>query len=255
MKHRIFGKKKLIFILLILFWAAVLITVFALTAAERAAAGERKRPVYSVARDDQKIALTFNAAWGDETTEEILDCLQANGIKATFFIVGEFADRYPESIKKIFAAGHELGNHSMRHRDPTQQGAAEVLSDILQCSDRLWYLTGVSPTLYRAPAGSYDNKTLEAAESLGMTAIQWSADSIDWKDPSPETIVSRILKRVSPGGILLFHLGKENTAAALPELIAALKEQGYGFCTVSELLLPGETSVDPDGVQRPVAGK
>ena len=249
MKYRVFGKKQVIWFVAAVIWSIVLLTVIILSATRAVNAQAKRLPVYSVAREDKKIALTFNCAWGDETTDGILEILKEHDIKATFFFVGEFAEKYPESVKKINNAGHEIGNHSMRHLDPTKQEIAEIAADIEQCNTLLYKLTGVKPTLYRAPSGSYNNDTVDAAESLGMTAIQWSADSIDWKDPPPETISQRILKKAAPGGILLFHLGKENTLQALPEILAGLAAQGYEFETVSQLLLPGDTFVDADGVQ------
>ena len=251
MRYRVFGKKQVIWIAAAAVWVAVLLAVLILSATRAVNAGAKLLPVYSVARDDKKIALTFNCAWGDETTDGVLEILHENGVKATFFFVGTFAEEYPESVKKICNAGHEPGNHSMYHTDPAKQSFAELSSDIDACSDLLYSLTGVRPKLYRAPSGAYSNDTVTAAQELGLAPVQWSADSIDWKDPSPDTIVRRIEKRVSPGGILLFHLGKQNTLEALPEVISALRSQGYEFCTVSELLLPGETYVDASGVQRP----
>ena len=250
MRYRVFGKKQVIWIAAAAVWAAVLLAVLILSATRAVNAGAKLLPVYSVARDDKKIALTFNCAWGDETTDGVLEILHENGVKATFFFVGTFAEAYPESVKKICNAGHEPGNHSMCHTDPTKQSFAEISSDIDACNDLLYSLTGVRPKLYRAPSGAYSNDTVTAAQELGLAPVQWSADSIDWKDPSPDTIVRRIEKRVSPGGILLFHLGKQNTLEALPEVISVLITQGYEFCTVSELLLPGETYVDGNGVQR-----
>ena len=250
MKYRLIGKKQIGWAVMAAVWLAVIITVIVLTATNRVNAEARRVPVYSVERADRAIALTFNAAWGDETTDEILDMLKENGVRATFFFVGTFAEKYPESVKKIANAGHEIANHSMRHRDPTKQTYGEISADISACSDVLYALTGVYPTLYRAPSGAYDNKTVEAAEALGLTAVQWSADSIDWKDPSPGKITERILNKTKPGGILLFHLGKENTLRALPGLLRELRSQGYEFVTVGELLLPGETYVDANGIQR-----
>ncbi len=251
MRYRVFGKKQVIWIVAAAVWAAVLIVVLILSATRAVSAGAKLLPVYSVARDDKKIALTFNCAWGDETTDGVLEILRENGVKATFFFVGTFAQKYPESVKKICNAGHEPGNHSMYHNDPAKQSFTEISSDIEECNALLYSLTGVRPTLYRAPSGAYSNDTVAAAQELGLVSVQWSADSIDWKDPSPDTILRRIEKRVSPGGILLFHLGKQNTLDALPEVLSSLKSQGYEFCTVSELLLPGETYVDANGVQRP----
>jgi len=252
LKFRVFGKKQVFTIILIVIWAAVLLTVIILTATRAVNAEERRIPVYSVETDEKKIAVTFNAAWGDETTDEILDILNENNIKATFFLVGTYAKAYPDSVKRIYNAGHELGNHSLKHTDPVKQEYADIIADMSDCGDIIYSLTGTFPLVYRAPSGSYDNKTVEAAESLGMTVVQWSADSIDWKNISAEKLTERILSKTTPGGILLFHLGKENTASALPEIISRLKEEGYSFVTVSELLIQGESYVDANGVQRAI---
>ena len=178
MKYQIFGKKQITMTVLIIIWAAVLLTVIILTATKAVSANAEKIPVYSVKRDDKKIALTFNAAWGDETTDEILSILSENDIRATFFIVGSFANSFPESVKKIHNAGHELGNHSLKHLDPVKQEYSEIISDMSACGDIIYSLTGAFPLVYRAPSGSYDSKTVEAAENLGMTAVQWSADPL-----------------------------------------------------------------------------
>lgn len=248
MRYRAIGKKQIGWAIMALVWLAVIITVIVLTATKQVSAEARRVPVYSVARADKTAALTFNAAWGDETTDAILEILKKYNVRATFFFVGTFAEKYPESVKKIANAGHGIANHSMRHTDPTKQTYGEIVSDISACNDVLYALTGVYPTLYRAPSGAYDNKTVEAAEALGLTAVQWSADSIDWKDPSPEKITQRILAKTAPGGILLFHLGKENTQKALPDIIEALLAEGYTFVPVNELLPEGETYVDKNGV-------
>ncbi len=252
MKYRIFGKKQVFWLIMALIWLTVIVTVVVLTATKRVNAGARRVPVYCVDRADKTISLTFNAAWGDETTDEILNILRENGVKATFFFVGTFAESYPESVKKIANEGHEIANHSMRHRDPTEQDEKALRKDISDCSDLLYSLTGIKPALYRAPAGVYNNEAIEAAGELGLTAVQWSADSIDWKDPTPERIRERIMNKTKPGAILLFHLGKENTAQALPGIIEALKNEGYTFVTVSGLLPEGERYVDAQGVMHAV---
>lgn len=163
---------------LLALWAAALAAVIALTASKAVNAAPRRIPVYAVETAEKKIALTFNCAWGDETTDGILEILRERGVRATFFFVGSFAEQYPESVRKIVNVGHEAGNHSNRHKDPTRQSFAEIAADIAACNDTLAALTGKPCALYRAPAGSYDNDTVEAAESLGMTAIQWSADPL-----------------------------------------------------------------------------
>ena len=244
------NKKTAVWAVLIALWLLVVAAVIVLTATKAADAKPRRTPVYAVARDDNKIALTFNAAWGDETTDEVLEILDRYGVRATFFFVGTFAREYPESVKKIANAGHEIANHSMRHFDPTKMDEGQLRADMEECSALLQRLTGVRPALYRAPSGAYDNKTVETAEDLGMAAVQWSADSVDWKDPSPDTIVARVRGRLASGGIVLLHLGKQNTARALPRLIEALLSDGFVPVTVGELLLPGDTYTDRAGIQR-----
>lgn len=251
LKMTVVKKKQPFLWVLLAVWFVILLAVIILNAAKTVSATPRKTPVYSVSRDDKKIALTFDCAWGDETTDAVLALLKKNGIKATFFFVGTFAQQYPETVKKICNAGHAVGNHSMAHRDPTVMDRAELLKDMTACSDLLGSLTGKQVTLYRAPSGSYNNLTVEAAASLGMTAVQWSVDSIDWKQITPEKMTQRVCSGVFPGAIVLFHLGTQNTVEALPAIIRNLQAAHYEFVTVPELLLKGDSFVDPNGRQRP----
>ncbi|MBR5409084.1 MAG: polysaccharide deacetylase family protein [Clostridia bacterium] len=246
------GRKKVFLFAALLIWLAAVVAVLYLLASSPVSAGQTVRPVYSVAREDKRIALTFDAAWDDSTTDGVLAVLNDRQVKATFFFVGSYARRYPTDVVKIHNAGHEVANHSMTHLDPVTADDETLYREISECSDVLFSLTGVAPALYRAPSGSWDARTVLAAKDLGLTAVQWSVDPVDWKDPPPETVVRRVLAKAAPGGIILLHLGKENTLEALPALIDALKAEGYTFVTVSSLLLDGDTYVDPDGVQRPV---
>ena len=251
MTYSIIGRKQIVTVVILLVWlAAISFVVFKCLSDTFASASERKIPVYSVETDEKQIALTFNCAWGDETTDEILDILKENDIKCTFFIVGEFAEKYPEAVRKIYNAGHEIANHSMHHTDPTTQEFSEIAADIDECNKLLKNITGVSEIkLYRAPSGSYDNKTVEAAQSLGMMCIQWDVDSIDWKNPSADTIVSRVCNKVKNGSVVLFHLGKENTLEALPDIINKLSLQGYSFVRVSDMVYLDNYTVDGTGRQ------
>lgn len=245
---KIKGKRTLV--LLLILWFAVLSVVFGLTLTQRVNASLKKLPVYSVDTEGEKrAAITFDAAWGDETTDGVLDVLEAYGVKASFFFVGDFAEKYPESVRKIANAGHDVGNHSMRHKDPTKQEYTELCADMSACSELLFALTGKEPKLYRAPSGAYDSDVIDAAESLGMTVVQWDDDSIDWKDISPEKMTERVFSKLSPGSILLFHLGKENTLKALPGIIEEMFAEGYELVPVSELLIKDEYYIDANGRQ------
>ena len=253
MKNGYSLKKDVLLIVLMLIWIIVMVSAVTYTIVTTASAEERRLPVYSVETADKKIALTFNCAWGTEGLDEILEVLKKEDIKCTFFFVGDFAEKYPEAVRRIYNSGHEIGNHSMRHTDPVTQEFSDIVSDINACNELLMTLTGERPSLYRAPSGSYDNKTVEAAQSLGMTAVQWDVDSIDWKNPSPEKIVSRVTGKAANGSIALFHTGKENTVKALPDVIAVLKNRGYSFCSAGELLLSGDTWIDNTGRQHPLS--
>lgn len=242
------GKKnKLLLAAIFLIWALAVGAVIFFSLTRTASATAKQLPVYSVETAEKRAALTFNCAWDDTGLDELLAILKEYDVKCTFFVVGEFAQRCPEAVRKIYNAGHELGNHSMAHGDPVKMAYAELLSDISACNELLYSLTGQPISLYRAPSGSYNDDTVEAAQALGMTAIQWDADSVDWKDKTPDEIRSRMLKKIGPGSIALFHVGRENTVAALPDILKTLQSEGYTFCTVSDLLPEGETYLDSAG--------
>lgn len=247
MRYALFSKKDISLIIILIIWVVVLIGVITATLSTSVSAVNDRIPVYSVENNSDEIALTFNCAWDDTGLDEILTVLEEENVRCTFFFVGAFAEKYPEAVRRIYNCGHEIANHSMNHSDPVEMKFEKIVSDINSCNEVLCSITGFSPGLYRAPSGSYDNKTVEAAESLGMTAVQWDVDSIDWKNPSPEKIISRVTGKATSGSIVLFHLGKENTADALPDIIEKLKNKGFSCCTVSNMLLQGETYIDNEG--------
>lgn len=249
LKFALISKKDISLIIIMVIWIIVIAGVVSVTLYTSAYAENRKLPVYSVDNEHNEVALTFNCAWDDKGLDELLEILGEEEVQCTFFFVGTFAEKYPDAVRKIYNNGHEIANHSMNHTDPVTLQFDSIVSDINKCNELLYSLTGVMPSLYRAPSGSYDNKTVEAAESLGMSAIQWNVDSIDWKDPSAEKIISRVTDKVTSGSIVLFHLGKENTLEALPEIIDVLKKDGYTFRPVSSLLLTGNTYIDNSGRQ------
>jgi polysaccharide deacetylase family sporulation protein PdaB len=211
----------------------------------------RKLPVYRVAREQKLVSLTFDAAWGNEDTQQLIDILGKYGVKATFFVVGEWVDKYPESVKALSDAGHEVMNHSNNHPHFNKLGAAEIASQINTCNDKIEAVTGVRPTLFRAPYGEYDDHVITAVENLGIKTIQWDVDSLDWKDLSAADIQQRVLSRVKPGSICLFHNAALNTPAALPGIIDSLLADGYTVVPVSEIILTGDTYIDNAGEQHP----
>ena len=216
------------------------------------AALQRQLPIYCVKKDDKVVALSFDAAWGNEDTLQLIDILGKYNIKATFFVVGEWVDKYPESVKALHDAGHEIMNHSNDHKYFSKLSAAEIISDINLCNDKIESVTGVRPTLFRPPYGDYNDNVVSTVNSIGMYPIQWDVDSLDWKDLSAQDIQSRVLKRVQPGSIVLFHNAAKNTPAALSGIIEGLLAQGYSFLPISQLIYKDNYTIDHTGRQQPV---
>lgn len=212
-------------------------------------AAEKKLPIYSVSRTDNKIAITFDCAWGNSNTDSILAELKDAGATATFFVTGEFCDKYPEDVKKIYDAGHEIGNHSDKHPKLSEMNVNDIIEDTRECSRKIKMITGEEPKLYRAPYGDYDDKAVSTVEGMGLKMIQWSVDSIDWKEPDADTIISRIEEGTVSGSILLFHNDLKNTEEALPSLLTSLKQKGFGSVKVSDLVYYDSYHIDGNGMQ------
>jgi polysaccharide deacetylase family sporulation protein PdaB len=209
-------------------------------------------PIYSVEPSDSQakpIALTFNCAWDNGDVQTILDILKQNEITATFFLVGQWAEKYPDSVKAISQAGHEIGNHSYSHADFATLEEKQLVEEISKCSSAIEQITGRVPEFMRPPSGSYSDASIAVIERMGMTPIQWDADSLDWKSVSARQIVKNVTKKAQPGSIVLLHCGAKNTAAALPNLIAKLQKDGYTFTTVGKLIYRDNYSLDHAGRQ------
>ena len=209
-------------------------------------------PIYSVEPADSQakpIALTFNCAWDNGDVQTILDILKQNEITATFFLVGQWAEKYPDSVKAISQAGHEIGNHSYSHADFATLGEKQLVEEISKCSSAIEQITGRVPEFMRPPSGSYSDASIAVIERMGMIPIQWDADSLDWKSVSSRQIVKNVMKKAQPGSIVLLHCGAKNTAAALPNLIAKLQKDGYTFTTVGKLIYRDNYSLDHAGRQ------
>ena len=214
-----------------------------------AAATQRELPVYSVEREGKYVSLTFDAAWGNEDTQQLIDILERYGVKATFFVVGQWVDKYPESVKALHDAGHEVMNHSDRHPHMTKLSPREISAELNACNDKIQAVTGARPTLFRCPYGEYDDNVIAAVRQMGMNAVQWDVDSLDWKELSAAEITKRVTGKGKPGSIVLFHNAGLHTPEALPGIIEYLQSNGYTIVPVSELLLTGDTYIDHAGRQ------
>ncbi len=211
----------------------------------------RKLPVYSVETDEEEkvIALTFDAAWGADKTQGILDIMRENDAKGTFFLVGFWLDKFPDETKAIAEAGFDIGNHSKNHLNMPKLSTDAIKDEIEYVNDKVFELTGIKPTYFRAPYGDFDNKLMTSLEELGMTGVQWSIDSLDWKGLSAKQIYDRVVPKAKSGDIVLFHNNSDHVLDALPMVLTGLKSAGFKFVKLSELVATKDYTIDINGVQ------
>ena len=210
---------------------------------------ERLLPIYSVDRTDNKIAISFDCAWGVDSTDEILTELERHDVKCTFFAVEFWVEKYPSYAQKIVEQGHELGTHSKTHPHMPNLSEEKIVEELRSSSSAIERVTGVRPTLFRPPFGDYDNKLISLCKQENLYPIQWDVDSLDWKDLSANQIATRVISGAKSGSIILCHNNGKNTAKALPLLLSTLKNKGFTFVPIGELIYKENYTIDHSGKQ------
>lgn len=213
-------------------------------------APQQPAAIYSVATDKQVVALTFDISWGDKRLEPILNVLKEKNVsQATFFLSAIWSQSHPELVKKIQEAGYEIGSHGLKHDYYSKLSDEEIHKQISNAHTILSNITGKQPNLIRMPNGDFDKRVLQIAEQLQYKVIQWDTDSMDWMNIGTDKIINRVVTRAHPGDIILMHASDsaEQTHVALPAIIDQLREKGYGFATVSELI--AQTDIQGKPVQ------
>ena len=195
----------------------------------------KPQPIFHGNISQPKVAFACNVFWGEEFLPDMLNTLDANNIKITFFVGGSWGHRFPNVVTELANRGHELGNHTYSHPHPNTLSKDKNKEQILRAEQLITELTQFKTTLYAPPYGEYNDTVLSAAADLGYTTIMWSIDTIDWQRPPAEVIISRVMKKINNGAIILMH-PTESTAKALPELIKQLQTKGYTISTVSDIL-------------------
>ena len=209
----------------------------------------RKVPVYYVQTDEMQVAISFDAAWGADKTEKILEICNQYGVKATFFLVGIWVEKYPEMVKKIYDNGFEIGTHSNTHPDMTKLSQADQKLELETSINLIKNITGQVVKLFRAPFGAYNDTLLTTTEELGLVQVQWDVDSLDWKGISAMEITTRVLNGVRNGSIILCHNNSDHILDALPIMLDRLQKRGYKITPVGELLIDGDYVIDNNGMQ------
>ena len=249
MKVLFISKKILLSYVTISFIIVSIFYVSSLKLLPSSTADNRLIPIYSVDRDDNRIAITFDVAWDDKDTVAIMNILNKYNVKASFFIVGEWLEKYPESAKLIRDNKHEILNHSDNHPYMTKLSDEEIKTEILDCDTKIYKLTGKKMGLFRPPYGDYNNNVVAVADAIDHKVIQWDVDSLDWQDLSANQICERVIGKVKSGSIILLHLGAKNTPEALPLLLKRLLDSGYKPVKVSKLIYDDNYTIDHTGMQ------
>lgn len=249
----VFNKDKIMSYIVTIFTVAVLFfTASAFNTekvVETSANSSKLLPIYCVDTTESKVAITINCAWNADDIDMILETLKNQNVKLTFFMVGDWIEKNPEAVKKIYEAGNEIGNHSYNHPHVNNLNIDKNKEQIQKCSDLVKSITGNETRLYRGPYGEYNNTVIQAAQELEHQTIQWSIDSLDYKGLTGEQMWERIEPKLEKGSIILMHNGTENTALSLNEIISKIKEKGFEIVPVSELIYKENYTIDNNGVQ------
>lgn len=250
MKLFILKKKSLVIVSVVL--ALVLCAFAGLLAISSASAKEKKTPIYCVKTEEKKVAITFDACWGADKTLDILAVLEHYDVKANFFVVQSWAEKYSDKLSTLAKSGRvEIGTHSKTHPHMARLSKKQIGEELDSSAKAIEKITGKAPTLFRPPYGEYNDTLITECENRNLQAIQWDVDSLDWKGLSASQMSARVLKSAKEGSIILMHNDGEHTVEALPLIILGLKTKGYEFVFVSDLLYKDNFIIDSSGKQVP----
>lgn len=206
-------------------------------------------PIYNVETDKNKVSLTINCAWNADDIDSILETLEKENVKVTFFMVGDWVDKFPDAVKKISEAGHEIGSHSNTHPHVTKLSYEENVKEIEESSKKIEDLTGKKVNIYRAPYGEYNDTVIKSATDNGYKTIQWNLDTLDYTGLTGEEMWNRLKDKIKKGDIILMHNGTKNTANSLEMIIKNIKEKSLNVVPISELIYQDDYTINSNGTQ------
>lgn len=206
-------------------------------------------PIYSVDTNKKQISLTINLEDEAEDIEKILSALDKCNIKVTFFVTGEWAEKYPKELKKIVGKGHEVANHSDKHIHMKDLNCEQITNEILNCSKKIQKVINKEIKIYRAPFGEFNDVILSSALDNGYIPVEYSIDTLDYEGLDASQMWDIINKELKTGAIILFHNGTENTANSLEEIIKNIQKRGYNMVKLSNLIYKENYEISPEGVQ------
>ncbi len=192
-------------------------------------------PIYRGNPAKPMVSIMINVAWGNEYLPSILETLKNNNVKATFFLDGSWTRKFPEEAKKIVMEGHEIGNHAYTHPAMSTLSNGRIEQEILRTNDIIQKATGIEPALFAPPSGDFDDRTVNIAFRYHMKTILWTADTVDWRKPTPAQWLSNVRNKIGNGTLILMH-PTESTAQSLPSLIKEIKQRNLTIGTVSQTI-------------------
>lgn len=216
---------------------------------ETSAASGKLLPIYNVQTQEKKVALTMNCAWNADDIDIILKTLEENNTKITFFMVGDWIEKFPDAVKKISDAGHEIASHSDTHPHVNNLSYEKNIEEIEKSNDKIEKITGNRTKIYRPPYGEYNNTVIKAAQDKEYFCIQWNLDTLDYTGLSGNEMWNRLKDKIKEGDIILTHNGTKNTANSLDMLIKNIKEKGLEVVRISDLIYKENYTINNNGTQ------
>jgi len=192
-------------------------------------------PIYKGHPDKPMVSFIINVAWGNEYLSDMLATLKRHNVSATFFLEGNWTKKNPELAKMIVSSGNEVGNHSYSHPDMKKLTAAQTRNQIIKTNEIIKAATGENCLWFAPPSGSYRDETVTIADELNMKTVMWTVDTVDWRKPSPEVLINRVMTKIGNGSMILMH-PTESTAKSLDRLINLIEQKKLHIGTVSELM-------------------
>lgn len=187
--------------------------------------------------------------WNADDIDQILEVLKNNNTKITFFMVGEWIEKFPEAVKKISDNGHEIASHSNTHPHVNNLSYEKNIEEIEKSNDKIEKITGKRTKIYRAPYGEYNNTVIKSATDKGYYTIQWNLDTLDYTGLTGNEMWNRLNDKIKEGDIILSHNGTKHTADSLDMLIKNIKQKGLEVVTISDLIYTDNYNINVNGTQ------
>ena len=216
---------------------------------ETSAENQKLLPIYNVQTEENKVAFTMNCAWNADDIDSILETLQKNNTKITFFMVGDWIEKFPEAVKKIKDAGHEIASHSDTHPHVNNLTYEENINEIEKSNDKIERITGNRTKIYSAPYGEYNNTVIKATRDKGYFCIQWNLDTLDYTGITGDEMWNRLKEKIKAGDIILSHNGTKHTADSLDMIIKNIKAKGLEVVRISDLIYQENYTINNNGTQ------